>query len=190
MTTETKSHYTIDEVALWNAGIDPYDCEGCVDFAAEDRLPGWELAVKYRDQIELQILNGELIPSIDNTPVEHIVDDDQPTVSADTPVETFHEQFLLSFDDAQNWRPAGNPFTSKPVKSRGDSHNECDLLIIGILTDQFYQEGERGGQKSAMYHIQHLAEKLHLSDKNLSDATLKRRLKAAREIVKAELDKK
>ena len=133
MTTETKLHYTIDDVALWNAGINPDRCEGCVDFAAEDQLPGWELAVKYRDQIETQILNGELIPSIDNTPVEKIVDDDQPPVSANTPSETFHKQFYLSFEDAKNWRPAENPFTSKPsAKYPHDSHNRRRCFVLSI----------------------------------------------------------
>ena len=194
MTTETKSNYTIDEVALWNAGINPDRCEGCVEFAAKDRLLGWELAVKYRDQIEAQILNGELIPSIDNTLLEKIVDDDQPPVSIYTTGEKFHEQFYLSFEDARKWRPAENPFKSKqPKTNRADLKKPTQsstLLMIALLTTDFYSDDKHEGQTMAMRHIQLMAEKLGISDKNLSEATIKRNLKAARDKLKKLTDKR
>ena len=172
MTTETKRNYTIDEVALWNAGINPDRCEGCVEFAAEDRLPGWELAVEYRNQLEAQILNGELIPSIDNTPVEHIVDDDQPTVSAYTPIETFHQQFFLSFEDAKNWRPAGNPFTSTPVRTSDSTVSHW--LATELLIRHSFGDNSRGRQTTVIRTIQAQAEQDGLSGHNLSDSAIKR----------------
>ena len=189
MTTETKSHYTIDEVALWNAGINPNKCEGCVEFAAEDQLSGWELAVEYRDQLELEILNGEVIPSIDNTPVEHRVDDDQPTVSADTPIETFHQQFCLSFDDAQNWRPAGNPFKSEQPKTNKSNAEKpaavSTFLMLAMAIEElgFYQkynqQGRKGGQAATITHFQELARKYKIYQK-FSKSTLQRNINAAK----------
>ena len=188
MTTETKSHYTIDEVALWNAGINPDRCGGCVDFAAEDQLPGWELAVEYRDQIEAQILNGELIPSIDNTPVERRVDDDQPTVSAYTPIETFHEQFSLSFEDAQSWRPAGSPFKSqKPKTNNANSDKPAAIstfLMLAMAIEElgFYQkynqQGRKGGQAATITHFQDLARKYKIYQR-FSKSNLERNINAA-----------
>lgn len=97
-----REEYSVDEVALRKAGIDPYTCSGSVDEACRLKLPGCEKAMAYITELCEQIKHDVLQPTT------------MPYFPGDiiTPgIDSFN--IYISKNDAVSWQPATLPI--KPI---------------------------------------------------------------------------
>ena len=176
MQPDSRKDYSLEDVALLKADINPESCNYSVERATSLKLPGWEKARLYLEQLCKQIENGQLTQAKTLEPEKEVLGSDE---------------IYLTEEDAINWNPdEDNPLKPAKAISQNKPAAASALLIIGLLTEQFYLDSERGGQTATMRNIQLLAERYGVSDKNLSEATIKRNLKAAREKLKECMQKK
>ena len=172
--TDTKQNYTIDEIALQKAGIDPRTCYESVQCAVDRKLTGYEKAESYLEQLWEQIEAGTLEPALVLPPPDGEIGSDE---------------VYLSAEDAENWQPEDNPFNSQQPKiNKADSKKPAQsstLLMLAMLIEElgFYQkydkQGRKGGQIATINHFQELAEKYRIYGK-LSKTTLQRNIADAK----------
>lgn len=155
--TDTKQNYTIDEIALLKAGIDPRTCYESVQCAVDRKLTGYEKAESYLEQLWEQIEAGILQPALVMPPPDEEIGSDE---------------IYLSVDDAENWQPEqGIP--SKQAKGEelsGKSlttHLNLEKAFIKLIIE--YESGRRPPRGYPHEHIL-------FEDGNLNAEALKRLL--------------
>ena len=125
MQPDSRKDYSLEDVALLKADIYPESCSYSVECAAHLKLPGWEKARLYLEQLYKQVESGQLIPA-------RIIEPEKGVLGSD--------EIYLTEDDAQNWQPdepnplktaAPKPEQAKTIRS-GKSWNSAMRLIKAL----------------------------------------------------------
>ncbi len=169
-----REDYSLDEVALMKAGINPMHCRDSVQCAIDRQLPGCYQAeanlMKLYEDCEAGIL--------------------KPTRIIKPPIGVLGtDDIYISKEDAENWQPEAPPIQPANIEPKAPdriTHQEDKpsqtgtLLMLGLLIKElgFYEQGKKGGQDKTIAHIQELARQ-HKVYRNLSRTTLQRNIGAA-----------
>lgn len=146
MNADTKQDYTIDEVALWKAGIDPRTCYESVQCAVDRKLPGYEKAESYLEQLWEQVEAGTLKPSLVLPPPE----------PEGRMIVIGLDEVYLSAEDAENWQPEQDMPLKQPKGEElsGKSlttHLNLERALIKLVIE--YESGNRMPKDYPHEHI-------------------------------------
>ncbi|WP_252177947.1 hypothetical protein [Endozoicomonas sp. 4G] len=168
--------YSLDEVALMKADIDPMVCRDSVKCAIKRQLlPGCYQAEAYLMQLIEQVEAGILKPTRTIEPPPGIIGSDE---------------IYISKEVAENWQPeapALSPANCEPipVETKSAKDKRSTLLAVAILArytglyQKYDEQGRKGGQKAIAQLIRDTAEHLGYSLQGLSLPTLQQLLKDA-----------
>ena len=167
--------YSLNEVALMKAGIDPRECCNSVHYAIKKNLPGCHKAFLYLEQLIEQVESRQL------QAVTYIEAEDGVLGS---------EDILISKEDAERWQPGDLPIKPvisepNPDKPKTERDKRSTLLAFALLArhtglyEKYNGQGRKGGQKAIAQLIRNTAEELDYSLQRLSMQTLQQLLKEA-----------
>ena len=170
-----REEYSLNEVALMKAGIDPRECCNSVHYAIKKNLPGCHKAFLYLEQLIEQVESRQL------QAVTYIEAEDGVLGS---------EDILISKEDAERWQPEDLPIKPvisepNPDKPKTERDKRSTLLAFALLArhtglyEKYNGQGRKGGQKAIAQLIRNTAEELDYSLQRLSMQTLQQLLKEA-----------
>lgn len=175
MKPDNEDYYTTDEAALIRAGI-PISLCNEVAHAKAQNLPEWQKAETYLIQLRVAIAEGIIQPA---SPEFIKNDPDMAFICSGTK--------YVSRDILNNWPEVDYPPDPKQKQKalcNTDAPKSVYLMLALLIKElgfyeKYNEKGLQGGQDSTIKHIQDLAIKLGLSDKNLSRTTIQRHINKA-----------